>query len=155
MWDIALANLLHVLLAVIWVGGMFFAYLVLRPVAGRLDPPPRLALWEGVFRRFFPWVWGAILLAPLSGYWMGMRLYGRLADFPLHVHVMQGVGWVMVAVFLLVYFLPFRDLKDAVLRQDWPAAGAALQSIRRLVGLNLLLGLLVVISASGGRFLPL
>jgi uncharacterized membrane protein len=28
----AVANALHVLAAVVWVGGMFFAYVILRPV---------------------------------------------------------------------------------------------------------------------------
>lgn len=153
--DLAIASLLHVVLSVVWVGGMFFAYMMLRPAAGALPPPQRLTLWDAVFGRFFPWVWAAVLLVPSSGYWLGMRMYGRPVDFPLHVHVMQGLGWIMVVVFLLVYFLPFRDLHTAVSREDWPAAGAALQRIRRLVGLNLLLGLLVVISASAGRFLPL
>ena len=32
---------LHVLAAVIWVGGMFFAYMVLRPSAGPLESASR------------------------------------------------------------------------------------------------------------------
>jgi uncharacterized membrane protein len=31
----------HVVAAVIWVGGMFFALMVLRPSTGPLDPPTR------------------------------------------------------------------------------------------------------------------
>ena len=42
----------HVVAAVIWVGGMFFALLVLRPSTGPLDPPTRLALWQRVLRAF-------------------------------------------------------------------------------------------------------
>ena len=54
-----LAVLLHVIAAVIWVGGMFFAYMFLRPVAAsQLEPPARLTLWEGVFGRFFRIVQG-------------------------------------------------------------------------------------------------
>ena len=34
---------LHILSAVVWVGGMFFAYMVLRPAAGRLEQVERLA----------------------------------------------------------------------------------------------------------------
>ena len=30
---------LHILAAVVWVGGIFFAYMVLRPSAGPLEPP--------------------------------------------------------------------------------------------------------------------
>ena len=37
----AIAIPLHLLAAVIWVGGMFFAYMALRPVAASLlEPPP-------------------------------------------------------------------------------------------------------------------
>ena len=42
---------LHVLAAVVWVGGMFFAYMVLRPSAGLLVAPARVALWQRVFGR--------------------------------------------------------------------------------------------------------
>ena len=52
---------LHLLAAVLWVGGMFFAHQMLRPVAATLlEPPLRQQLWVGVFGRFFPVVWGAI-----------------------------------------------------------------------------------------------
>ena len=55
-----LFKLIHLLAVLIWVGGMFFAYVVLRPAAVEvLQPPERLRLWESVFRRFFNWVWGA------------------------------------------------------------------------------------------------
>ena len=37
----ALAITLHILGAVIWVGGMFFAYMALRPVAAALLEPPQ------------------------------------------------------------------------------------------------------------------
>ena len=54
-------KLLHLFGIVVWVGGMFFAYMVLRPVAADvLQPPERLRLWNGVFSRFFNWVWLAI-----------------------------------------------------------------------------------------------
>ena len=39
----ALLVALHVLAAVVWVGGMFFAYMVLRPAAGPLETAERLA----------------------------------------------------------------------------------------------------------------
>ena len=54
-----IAITLHLLAAVVWVGGMFFAYVALRPVAASLLPPPlRLPLWSQTVARFFPWVWG-------------------------------------------------------------------------------------------------
>ena len=58
----ATAISLHVLAAIVWIGGMFFALLVLRPSAGPLEPPDRLALWRRVFARFFAWVWISLAL---------------------------------------------------------------------------------------------
>jgi len=150
---LSVASLVHVLFAVIWVGGMFFAWMILRPAAAQvLEGPERLMLWRPVLSRFFVWVWKSVVLITLSGYWMGFTLYGRMADWPTHVHVMHGLSWIMVGLFLLVFFLPFRKLRQAVDTQDWAAGAAALATIRKLVAANLALGLVVVISASGGRF---
>ena len=45
----------HILSVVIWVGGMFFAYMAMRPAAASvLEPPKRLSLWLPTFKRFFP-----------------------------------------------------------------------------------------------------
>lgn len=149
----AWALALHTLAAVIWVGGMFFAYMALRPVAATLlQPPLRLPLWAQTFARFFPWVWAAVITLPTAGYLLVARLYGSLAEAPAHVHLMQGLGWVMIALFAYVYFLPYRHLRAAVAAEDWPAGGAALARIRRIVGINLILGLVVVAVATGGRY---
>ncbi|MEI9804681.1 MAG: hypothetical protein WDN48_09810 [Pseudolabrys sp.] len=57
MMQVTLLLTLHILSAVVWVGGMFAAYLCLRPAAGALEGPQRLALWRAFFAKFFPWVW--------------------------------------------------------------------------------------------------
>ncbi|MCP1673021.1 putative membrane protein [Natronocella acetinitrilica] len=149
----SIANLLHVLFAVIWVGGMFFAWVILRPVAvATLEPPERLMLWRRVLAKFFVWVWKAAIIVPFSGYWLAFTMSGRMAQWPLHIHLMHGLGLVMVLLFLLVFFLPFRRLRAAVDARDWATGAEALGAIRRLVGINLVLGLVVVAIASGGRF---
>ena len=148
------ATLLHVISAVIWVGGMFFAYMVLRPVAaGQLEPPARLTLWAGVFDYFFPWVWSAILVLLATGFWMIFAVYGGMGGVGLYVHAMLGLGLLMVLIFLHVYFAPYRRLKRAVAAQDWPSGGKQLAQIRLLVGVNTIIGLLTVAIASGGRYL--
>jgi uncharacterized membrane protein len=69
MMSIALS--LHLLSAVVWVGGMFFAYVCLRPVAAQLlDPPVRLTLWSRVFTKFFNFVWLSIILLIITGHAM-------------------------------------------------------------------------------------
>ncbi|HHM04206.1 MAG TPA: hypothetical protein ENJ19_00500 [Gammaproteobacteria bacterium] len=144
----------HLLAATVWVGGMFFAYMVLRPVAAAgLEPPERLRLWVGVFGRFFPWVWGAVILLPLSGYLMLFSLFGGFTGAPPYVHLMHGLGLVMVTIYLLVYFSPYRQLCQAVAQENWQAGGRHLARIRRWVGINLIIGI-AVISIGGGRLFP-
>lgn len=152
--SIAIAIALHVLSAAVWVGGMFFAYMCLRPVAAELlEPPQRLRLWAKVFARFFPWVWAAVVLLLISGYWMIFGRFGGFASAPLYVHLMQGLGLVMAGIYLYVFFAPYGRLRRAVAVEDWPAGGEALGRIRRLVGLNTVLGLLTIAAATAGRYL--
>ena len=142
----------HVLGAIVWVGGMFFAYVVLRPVAGEMDPPARLALWRGVFRRFFPWVWASVLGLLLSGYGMLFFGLGGFAGAGAYVHLMQAIGLVMTALFLHLYFAPWRRLQSALDQGDHATAAGQLGQIRRLVAINLALGLITAGIAAGGRY---
>lgn len=143
---------LHVLSASLWVGGMFFAYQILRPVAAtQLEPPARLRLWASVFARFFPWVWLFVLLLPATGYWLVFRLYGGLGGVGISIHLMQGLGWLMILIYMHVYFAPFRRLKEAVITEQWTQAGKQLNQIRQIVGINLVLGLAVITIAAAGR----
>ncbi len=144
------AKFLHILGFTIWVGGMFFAYMALRPVAAtRLEPPQRLSLWEGVFGKFFPWVWLCIALILASGLYM----MAQLGKPPMYVSAMFGLGIIMMMLFAHVFFAPFKRLKRAVAAQDWQAGGAALGQIRMLVGINLSLGLLTIAVGTLGALL--
>lgn len=143
---------LHLASVVLWVGGMFFAYVCLRPTAVELfEPAQRLPLWRGVFRRFFAWVWGAVLLILSSG----LIMIGAVgvAAAPLNWHLMLASGLLMIGIFCYVAVVPFAALDRAVDAGDWKAGGAALNRIRQLVGINLLLGFLTVAIATIGRLL--
>jgi uncharacterized membrane protein len=148
-----IALLLHLLAAVVWVGGMFFAYVALRPAAAQLEAPVRLTLWVGVFKRFFPWVFAAIVILLLTGYWMVLSFFGGFDAIGMHVHLMIWAGYVMMLLFFHVFFAPFKLLKRAVAAEDWSAGGKSLAQIRVLIGINLSIGLVVVAIASGGRYL--
>jgi uncharacterized membrane protein len=143
---------LHVLSVVVWVGGMFFAYMALRPVAASvLEPPQRLTLWAGVFGKFFPWVWASVALILLTGLHMLMKLGG--AEAPHYAMTMLALGVTMMLIFAHVFFAPFKKLKRAVAEQNWKAGGAALAQIRMLIGINLSLGLLTIAVVFVGRAL--
>ena len=149
---LSLALALHILGAVVWVGGMFAAYVCLRPAAGGLEPPQRLTLWRGFFQRFFPWVWVAVVLLLASGYWMLVSAFGGFAKAPLYINLMQAIGLVMVALYAWLFHGPWLKFKRAVDARAWPDAGAQLNRIRRIIAVNLPLGLIVVAIGGTGRF---
>lgn len=144
---------LHVLAAIVWVGGLFFAYMALRPAAAQvLQPPERLALWVQVFKLFFLWVWLCIFVLLTSGYWMIFSFFGGFGNVGIHVHYMHGAGLIMVFIYLHVFFAPYRRLRHAVIIKDFQQGASQLAQIRKLVGLNLLIGLSIAVVASGGRY---
>lgn len=150
-----IALTIHLLAAVIWVGGMFFAYMAMRPAAAsKLEPPQRLPLWVATFQRFFPWVWASIILIPATGYWMILSpsAFDGFDNVRAYVHIMQGIGIAMFAIFLHVFFAPYQRLMRAVSANDWPAAGKQLNQIRQMIMINLILGLITIIIATGGAY---
>jgi len=145
-----IARWLHVLGVTVWVGGMFFAYMALRPAAAQvLEPPQRLPLWSQTLGHFFRWVWLAVALILGSGLTMMAWLGGLNA--PLYAWTMLVIGIGMMLIFLHVFFAAFRRLERAVTAGDWKAGGAALGQIRRLVGINLILGLITITVATVGK----
>jgi uncharacterized membrane protein len=139
----------HVLASVVWVGGMFFAWMILRPVAAAtLEGPARLGLWAGIFPRFFSWVWLCLLTLPISGVVMLRLRYHGFDGAPRYVQAMIGLYIVMTALFLRVQGLQLPELRRAVGAEDWAGGAAAMVRIRRLVGVNLLIGLAVIALAS-------
>ena len=142
------ARWLHLLGVTIWVGGMFFAHMALRPSVAALAPPVRLALLVAVLGRFFVWVNVAIAAILASGLFLLLSAGGKPH---WSVHAMTGIGVVMMLIYLHIYFALFRRMRTAVEAQDWPRAGAAMGTIRKLVATNLVLGLLVITVAALGR----
>jgi uncharacterized membrane protein len=142
----------HLLGVIVWVGGMFFAHMALRPAAAEvLQPPQRLPLLKAVLGRFFFWVAVSIALILVSGaaiMWIFASGGGR---FGPHVHAMIALGLVMMAIFGHIRFAGFARLTRAVAAENWQAGGAAMAQIRQLVLVNLVLGLLTVVVVFLGR----
>jgi len=144
-------KLMHLLSIVVWVGGMFFAYVVLRPSAAEvLQPPERLRLWDKTFSKFFNWVWLAIFLVLVSGFYM-IYLMGGFARLPMYINLMLLLGIVMMLIYVYVFFKCYVPFNRQVVKQEWPAAGAMLATIRKLVALNLTIGMLTIAVVIIGR----
>jgi len=139
---------LHILAVVVWVGGMAFAYMCLRPAASALPPPLRLGLWVGVLSRFFTLVWIAIALILISGLWMLFSV--GVAGAPKAWIWMAASGSVMMLIFVTLWIGPWGRLKAGVAVEDWPAAAIALGAIRQRVGINVILGVITIAIATLG-----
>lgn len=141
---------LHLICAIVWIGGMFFAYFCLRPAALEvLDPPRRLPLWAASFSRFLPYVGIAVLLLLASGWWLWQSAGAGAA--PPGWHVMLTLGLVMAAVYAYVHAALFPRLRAQCAASAWPDAGQTLNRMRQLVAFNLGLGLIVVAAAVSAR----
>ncbi len=144
---------LHLLGVVIWVGGMFLMHFAVRPTAvALLEPPQRLPLLAGVLARFFAWVVASVLVVLASGLAIifgGGGFRGAHAS----VHWMFAIGLVMMAIFAYIRLVPYPALRKAVAARQWPVAAGRLDVIRKLVALNLALGITVIAVATLGRAL--
>src|SRR3712207_1460392 len=127
---------LHVLGAVLWVGGMAFALLALRPALAELEPPARLSLHEGALRRFFLIVWHAMPVLLLTGWALLFFWYGGFRGAGWHIHLMHTTGLVMAGVFAALFFGPFRAFRAARAGGDTAGAAANADKVRQLVSIN-------------------
>jgi uncharacterized membrane protein len=143
---------IHLVAAVFWVGGMAFAYMILRPAAGPLDPPMRLPLWRRVFARFLPWVGVSVVALLATGFTMIFQMYGGMANLPLYVNLMMGIGIIMMLLYLHLFFAPWKRFHTAVDRGAFSDAAKALHQIRMLVAINLTLGVITIIIGGTGRY---
>ena len=147
----AILKLFHILAIVVWIGGMVFAHFFLRPAAMQLEPPQRIRLMHGALQRFFSAVLVSIGVVLVSGLWMIGRLAketvqaGLSFNMPLDWTIMATLGIVMMAIFGHIRFALFKRLGKAVAASDWPAGGAALASIRTWVGINLVIGVAIIV----------
>jgi len=137
-----LIQVLHGLAATIWVGGIFFAYMALRPAANiTLEPTQRLKLWQSTFSHFFPWVWVMICALLITGYTDLFIRFGGFTHSPLYLELMHGMGLLMIVLFVYLYFGLYRSLSKLVKEEDIPAAALVMNKIRPIIAINLILGL--------------
>ncbi len=153
MLTYALMLFLHLTAIVIWIGGMFLMHFAVRPAAVQLlEPPQRLPLLAEILRRFLDWVAAAIVVVLLSGIVIIVVAGGFEVVHP-SVHLMFGIGIVMIAIFAHIRLAPYPRLRAAVAARDWPAGAKCLDQIRKEVAFNLALGIAIIAIATFGRAL--
>jgi uncharacterized membrane protein len=70
----------------------------------------------------------------------------------LYVHLMLGVAAVMTALFVYLFFVPYRNFRLAMSSNNTAQAAAALGRIRTVVSVNLVLGLFTTVAAAAGAY---
>lgn len=147
----AVLLLLHLLAAAWWVGGMAVMHFAVRPAAvATLAPPLRLPFMAAALGRFFTGVNVAVVLLLISGFAL-IGQVGGMRNVHWSVHAMLTLGLVMMAIYGHIRFGVYPKLQRAVAAADWPAAAGRLDLVRRMVAVNLALGLLVFALAVVGR----
>ena len=140
--------LLHLLGAIVWVGGMFFAHFCLRPSAiETLQPPQRLPLWAATLGRFLDYTGIAVLAIIVSGF----ALLWGVSPAPAGWHAMAAIGVVMAVVYAYIRFVLYPRFRASTDHAQWPAAAEVLNRIRLLVTANLALGACTVLAAVTAR----
>lgn len=153
MLNYALPLALHLLAAIVWVGGMFFAHMALRPSVAKMAPPERLGLLRQIMGRFFLWVWIAIATLLATGYGVLLLGYrGGLGGGGLHIDIMQMTGTVMMALFVYLFFVPWRAFKGALAEGEIAKAAGHQARIRVIILVNLVLGLVTAAIGGTGAF---
>lgn len=149
----AVLNALHVLAVVVWVGGMVFAHFFLRPAVAGLPMAQRVPLMQEVLGRFFAAVLVAAGLTLATGLWMIGRVAKQVVQtggsfsMPPSWTLMAALGVLMILIFGHIRFVLYKRLRLAAQAQDWARGGEQLAAIRRWVGANLALGVLVILAA--------
>ncbi len=138
---------LHTIGAVVWIGGMAYALIVLRPAIAVLEPAPRMQMHMQSLRRFLRLTWHVMPLVLVSGWIMVFTLYGGFQNLPWAVNAMQLTGLVMAGIFAYLALGPFKRFRRAI--RPGPEL---LIRMRGLMLVNLVLGALVLVFASIGHF---
>jgi uncharacterized membrane protein len=130
---------MHILGALLWVGGLLVALIVLLARGASLALPERIRGHAGVFRRVFLVLWHAMPIVLLTGYGLLFGVYGGFAGVGWNVHLMHLLGLIMGGVFIWVFFGPWMAFRGG--------DSSAVLVIRRLLIVNLVLGLVTIVVA--------
>lgn len=149
----ALAIIFHLIAINIWVGGMFFIIIVLGKVVSTLEEPEQQVFWQGTLKRFFFWVWLAVI--GLLGTGIGMILYrfGSIDYTPWYVLVMASLGISMAVLFMVIYFIYYKNFEREFKAGNIDGSRRQLRIIRGLGILNMILGFCVVVVIGGSPYL--
>jgi uncharacterized membrane protein len=135
---------LHVVGVVLWVGGMGFSQMVLRPATASMEAPARVRFMMDVLGRFFRLVTVSLVLIWVSG--LAMLAPVGMKNAPLSWHIMYGLATITTVIFIVIYGLYLGKAKPALANNDIAGAGAVLMKLRVLISINFVLATLAMVA---------
>jgi len=148
---------LHVLAAMLWLGGMFFLAAVGAPVLRRVQPPERRAeLFQKLGVQFRRVGWSAIAVLIFTGIvnlhyrrLLGSGVMGTAAFWSSRYG--QALAWKLGSVMVLIVLSAVHDFVIGPLASRYPAASAEASRYRQLAAwmarLSVLVGIVLVFAA--------
>ena len=149
----AIALILHLVAINVWVGGTFFAIVILGRAIKNIAAAQQLLLWQLVLERFFTWAWVAVFILLTSGTWMVYSIYGGFDTIPVYIMLMGLIALLMISVFIYIYFFPYQQYKLLVQTNDVDSCVQKLAVIRFAGTINMILGLCVVVVIGSGPYI--
>lgn len=149
----AIALILHLVAINVWVGGTFFAIVILGRAIKNIAAAQQLLLWQLVLERFFSWAWVAVFILLTSGTWMVYSIYGGFDTIPVYIMLMGLIALLMISVFIYIYFFPYQQYKLLVQTNDVDSCIQKLAVIRFAGTINMILGLCIVVVIGSGPYI--
>jgi len=149
----AIALILHLVAINVWVGGTFFAIVILGRAIKNIEAAQQLLLWQLVLERFFTWAWVAVFILLTSGTWMVYSIYGGFDTIPVYIMLMGLIALLMISVFIYIYFFPYQQYKLLVQTNDVDSCIQKLAVIRFAGTINMILGLCIVVVIGSGPYI--
>lgn len=143
--------MLHTLAAVIWVGGLFFVHYTLLPSLDGVDRNERFTVIARVVPVFVRWVWGSIVVILITGYGVLLLGYrGGIGGGGIHIDIMQALGLAMIALFGYMDLFPWRLFLRARAAGEMDRADRHLTTVRALIQIILLFGMVTAAVGATG-----
>src|SRR5918996_2427219 len=90
---------IHIVSAILWIGGLSMALVILKPGVLAVDRQTRLAIWHRGFMVVLPWSWVCIGALVLSGFALVFVGFGEFATLPAHIRWMMALGFIAVGIY--------------------------------------------------------
>ncbi|MFQ5708988.1 MAG: DUF4149 domain-containing protein [bacterium] len=144
---------LHLTMAVIWIGGIHYHFVILGTTARELPAEAQGALTMGTFKRFTRIVWASVLVLLVTGVSKGIYLkaFGGLFvttyGWILGIKLLLVVAMIVVAgLFSFVFGPQLKSLLNQSSETPNPELTALQKKMSMLVRTNLLLGMLILLA---------